>query len=293
MNVLIRNSNFSDINSVRYYTGYVTLEPTLVQTLIKADTTGLNDSDFIETDFKYIQSKEEFLNPNILNELERGDQTNINGLGLEGVKKFYSTLFPTIIYGVDPGGGAVDKISYFSSSIDVDGTETFCFLVPEIITNILLFSDLSNNARSCCISISFDPEDEVGPKILYLVVSYSPDSPRILNLSWKAYHGDKNPNRVMSDYVLRNDSNVSNWKGYQEKNGYLYSGISSSLIGTEKVVNRPVYDLLKGFIGEEWSRSKRYSVGDIAKIGTTVYESLESNNIGNHPYYSKMWVIKS
>lgn len=292
MNVSIINSNFSDINSVRYYSGPFTL----VQTLIKADTTGLNDSDFIETDFKYIQSKEEFLNPDILNELERGDQTNINGLGLEGVKKFYSTLFPTIIYGVDPGGGTVDKISYFSSSIDVDGTETFCFLVPEGVTSILLYSDLSDNIRSRCISISFDTSssrDEIGPKILYLVVSYSPDSPRILNLSWKAYHGDKNPNRVMSDYVLRNDSNVSNWKGYQEKNGYLYSGISSSLIGTEKVVNRPVYNLLKGFIGEEWSRSKRYSIGDTAKIGSTIYESLESNNIGNHPYYSKMWVIKS
>jgi hypothetical protein len=53
---------------------------------------------------------------------------------------------------------------------------------------------------------------------------------------------------------------------------------------------RPIYDMMCGLIGEEWNRAKRYSVGDTAKVGDTVFKSVEANNIGNHPYYSRMWI---
>jgi hypothetical protein len=43
-------------------------------------------------------------------------------------------------------------------------------------------------------------------------------------------------------------------------------------------------------VDEGWNRSRRYSIGDTAKIGDAVFRSVEENNIGNHPYYSRMWV---
>ena len=53
---------------------------------------------------------------------------------------------------------------------------------------------------------------------------------------------------------------------------------------------RPIYDMMCGLIGRKWNRAKRYSVGDTAKVGDTVFKSVEANNIGNHPYYSRMWI---
>ena len=221
------------------------------------------------------------------------NKETINASGLGGIEKYLSTLFPTVISG-DPRN---DRIEYFNTYIDSTGKELFCFLVPESISEIWMYEEVID--EDWAIRIQFGlKEDEDGEivevpeeiyfsKAIWLITSYSKEGTKILNLSWTAYQVDKDPIRKMSEYVLRNDSFVSNFEGYHEKDGYIYSNISGSLVGTEEI-SRPIYDSIIESKG--WNRSKRYSRGDKAWLGSTEYESVESDNIGNHPYYSRMWI---
>jgi len=276
----VLNPYFSDLCKVKYYA-----EETLVGTLIKAGTSSLSSPDLLETDLKYEQRKLEFCSPQILDHLVESDKVMINSEGLGGIEKYLLTLFPSVI----PGDVVDSGTSYFSTNIDSVGDETMCLLVPEDVTQVWMF-DVGDDDETCSVKVIFETGEVEFSKALYLITSYSPNSPRIVNLSYMAFRQDKNGNRKMSDYLLRNNSWVSGVKGYHEKSGFVFSDISSSVIGTEKVVNRPLYNLVKGYVGDDWNRGKRYSIGDRARVGNNVYESLEPNNIGNHPYYSRMWI---
>ena len=142
------------------------------------------------------------------------------------------------------------------------------------------------------VEVLFDSSEVSFSKILWMLTTYK-EGDKVVNLSWTSYLGDRNPNWKMSDYVLRNDSLVPDYKGYHEVDGFVYSDISGSIVGTERVENRPIYDLIKLRVSdlEDWSRSRRYSISDRVILGDKVYESVESDNIGNHPYYSRKWVI--
>jgi hypothetical protein len=269
MRTRVLSPEFPDISSLRFSDG---------SSLIKAGTSELSDPDFIETDFKYNQGKLEFSSPNTLDELVGEDKVVIQ----EDTEKYLLTLFPT---NTESGEGA-DDISYFSSSIDSNGREIICVSISEGISWVKAYD--SNGVEA--LEIELEGSEIDFSKVITIVTSYDSVSPVSINLSWEALEGDKNPIRGMSDYVLRNDAFVRNWKGYKEENGFLFSRISSSLVGTERVEERPIYNLLCGFSDELWSRAKRYSVGDKALVGNTEFESVEANNIGNHPYYSRMWV---
>ena len=272
------NPGFPDISYIYCYDSGDELKVTM----IKTGTDSLSDPDFLETDFKYFQDKLEFSSPNILNLLTTEDKEKINQ-DLSGTEKYLSTLFPT-----SSSGDSEETISYFSTLVRMDGRETLCVLIPPHIKTV----KMSDSSGTDSVRVVFDSSEEEFSKVLWMVTSFDSTSPLGLNLSLEAYKGDKDPIRRMSDYVLRNDAFVSNNKGIWEENGYIYSSISSSLIGTVKVSSRPIYNLLKGMSGKEWNRSKRYSVGDSAWIGNSEYESLEANNIGNHPYYSRLWMRK-
>ena len=279
MTANVINPGFPDISYVYCYDS----EDVLKLTMVKTGTERLSGLDFIETDFKYHQDKLEFFSSDVLNELATEDKETIDQESLSGTEKYLSTLFPTCIPG-SPSG----NISYFSTSVGIEGDETLCILIPETIKKV----KMADSGETDAVEIIFDESETSLSKVLWMVSTYDPTSPIGLNLSFEAYKGDRDPIKKMSDYVLRNDAFVSNFSGTHEEGGYLYSNISSSLIGTEKVENRPIYNLLKGMEGKYWNRSKRYSVGDSAWIGETEYESLEANNIGNHPYYSRMWIKK-
>lgn len=297
MIVTIKNQNFSDIYEVRLYRQENEEADSILR---KVGTFGLSDSDFIETDFTYTQNKLEFSSPSLLDELVDQDKETMESEGVGNLEKYYLTLFPTIVF---PDSSSDDNITYFSSNLDSTGTETMCILIPEDIG----WAKMYDIAGDLAIEIQFGINEEGVvnkeldcSKALTMMTTYSEPKeekgekiPFNINLSWMAYEDDKNPVRRMSEYVLRNDSFSENWKGYQEKYGYLFSNLSNSLVGTEKIEERPIYDLLKGFSasgGKWWNRSKRYSIGDRVVIGDIEYESLSPNNIGNHPYYSGMWV---
>jgi hypothetical protein len=275
MRVEIINQEFPDLNKFVLYQG-----ENAAKSLVKARSSELTDPDFIETDFRYHQGKTEFGSPDILNELVQSDKDKIG----ESIEKYLSTLFPTLIEDSSPL--LIDTIEYYSSVTKVGGDELFCLLIPEDIDSIIAYDSHQKEA----IRIEFQGDEVRDSKALWFVISYKPESPRVVNLSYEAYQGDRNPVRKMSEYVLRNDSLVLNWEGYEERDGFLYSKLSGSLVGTSRMTARPIYNMMCGLIGEEWNRAKRYSVGDTAKVGDTVFKSVEANNIGNHPYYSRMWI---
>ena len=200
----------------------------------------------------------------------------------------------------------------------IDGDETFCLLIPEKIDKVIAYDSHGKEA----LKIEFRDNEILDSKVLWIVTTYKEptyvydkdgnpvykkdsdgniivddegnpvreQTARGINLSYEAYKGDRNPVKKMSDYVLRNNDLTENWEGYIEKDGFLYSKISSSLIGTSKMSDRPIYDLKCAMADDGWNRAKRYSIGDTAKVGDTVFESVEMNNIGNHPYYTRMWI---
>ena len=278
MRTIIKNQEFPDLYKFSLYQG-----GTLKKDMIKARSSELNDPDFLETDFRYFQDKTEFGCPDLLNELVPEDKEMINDWGAAGIEKFLSSMFPTVM---KDSGTEDDMIGYYSTLTKTGGDELYCLLIPELVDKIEVFDSQDGDA----IEIEFEGDEIRDSKVLWIVTSFTGGTSRIVNLSYEAYKGDKNPVRKMSDYVLRNDDLTENKKGYIERDGFLYSSISSSLIGTLRITRRPIYDMKCRMAGDGWNRSKRYSIGDTAKVGNTVFKSLESNNIGNHPYYSRMWI---
>ena len=272
MRSTIIDRNFSEIRRI-VYSG---------KTLIKSGTTELSNSDFLETDLKYHQDKLSFLGPDVLGDLVKNDKNLMIEEGLEGIEKRLLTLFPTV---VNDSESTENSISYFSTYTDKMGDEILCVLIPEDITEVDFYESEEGDTKA--MSVFFEDSEIEFSKALFLVIGSNVSDP---NLSYISYRKDKNGNRIMSDYVLRNDSLVSNYKGYHEECGFMYSGISSSIFGTTKVSNRPIYNLISSFQNESWNRCKRYSIGDKAKLGDEEYESIEPNNIGNHPYYSRYWI---
>lgn len=267
------------------HTGYYVI----VETIMKAGTSFLNNYNFDETDFKYNQGKLEIGNPSVLGELYPVDVRELLN-NSEGIRKFFTTLFPTYIK--DPSSYFSSDINFFSTSTNIEGEETYCIDIKNSeISDVFGFVE---NTWTPALWLHFE-EHELGfSKVVVMVISKKSETPRIVNISLEAYQGDNTPYRRMPKYVLRNDGLVNNWKGFTKKDGYLYSSISGSLVGTEKLEEseRPIYNLLKKFAEKEegWNRSKRYSVGDCVTVGNYVYESVEPDNIGNNPIYSRTWI---
>ena len=280
MNKQIINPKFPDLYTFILYSGDF-----ISEYLIKAGTSEISDPDFLETNFRYFQDKLEFGSPDLLSELESSDKLRIGEDGIFGIEKYLITLFPTLSRDTS---GDTNNVRYFSSVTKMGGDELICLQIPEEIDNISVLDSNGDEA----LKIWFEGDEILDSKVIWIITSFTPESPRIINLSYEAYKGDRNPVRRMSEYVLRNDDLTENRKGYSEKDGYLYSDISGSLIGTSKIVRRPIYDMMCGLSGNGWNRAKRYSVGDTIMMGDTRYESVESGNIGNHPYYSRKWIKK-
>lgn len=270
----IVNPSFPDISRIEYGD----------EVIIRSGSSVLNDSDFIETDFKYFPDKFGFSDKIILDLLCPTDKEDL-GYDVRVVEKTGLTLFPTLC-----SGNGEEGIRYFSSYTSVSGDkEIICIIIPEDIIEVKMFDNKGVEA----IRVSFEGTEIGFSKFLYVVVSYKEVNPMILNLSYLSYELDRNSNRKMSNYVLRNDSLVSQYSGVYEDNGFIYSCLSGSLMGTEKLETRPLYNLISSLSSHEWNRSKRYSIGDSAWIGDKEYESVVPDNIGNHPYYSWKWAIKN
>ena len=270
MNYEILNPSFAEIDRVRMGN----------EVYIRCSTSSLPDYDFLETGFKYFPNKSGFSDFNPLDFLHSSDKERI-GTNIGSVEKYLVTLFPGVTFAPEVG----NNTKYFSTYQSKEN-EVFCIIVPEGYREVLL-----DDRGVTAIKVMFDTNEAEKSKILYMVTSYSSDSPVILNLSYISYQIDKNPNSKMSDYVLRNDSDVR-VRGL-EKNSVdlIFSSLSGSLIGTRRIENRPIYDLLVSGGMEGWYSEVVYSLGDKVMIGNQEYESLIPDNKGNYPQYSKYWAI--
>lgn len=289
MIVEVLNPNFSDICGFHFC--YIHQGSSIIlSTTMKAGTEFIDNQNFFETDFKYDQGKLEIKNPNILNEVEREDQFyKVDIDGYESINKHFLTLFPTC----KNFPYSSEQRNYFSTFTSIDGDELYSIDVRDTKVSQLLGFD---NSGTSVLKIDFEDPELDYSKVVVLIISFKNETPRIVNLSLTSYLGDKTPYKKMPSYVLRNDGLVENWKGITERCGYLYSEVSGSLVGIERIPDdrRPIYNLLKEFTEREegWNRAKRYTIGDCVKVGNYTYESVEPNNIGNNPIYSRMWVIK-
>ena len=249
--------------------------------LIRSGSTSLSDPDFLETNFKYFPDKAE---PNPLDWLSEEDKARL-GDDIGKVEKYLVTLFPTSSYSDTISS---DSTSYFSTLVSQSGEEILCVIIPEDISEVTLSDSHGEEA----VKVWFDGSEISDSKLLYILTTYKGGNPRILNLSYMAYQSDKEATWKMPDYVLRNDAFVSRFRGLEECDlGYIFSGISGSLIGTVKLGERPLYEFIGGLNPENaWNSRKRYGIGDKAMIGNVEYESVEPENIGNHPFYSRTWI---
>lgn len=271
MTYQIINRSFSDLAKITY-SG---------KTLYKCGSSSLSDIDFLETDFKYYQDKIKFSDPSVLSSLTDSDKTLVRA----SLEKYRMTIFPT-----NASGTPSTSDLYYSTYIDKNGDELLCVLIPENIGSVSLYEKIADTSSS--INISFDSTETGFSKILYILTSYSSESPRILNISYITYRGDINGNESMSDYVLRNDALEDTVRtGYRKRGGYVFSCISGSVIGTENLGTRPLFNLIKNFNTSDWNRKRMYSIGDTVVVGSKSYMSTEPRNIGNHPYYSRFWKV--
>lgn len=196
------------------------------------------------------------------------------------------TLFPTISKNEGTTRG------FFGSVIN-QTWETFGFDIEKDIEWVKLYEDQGDTEES--IYLEFDSTELRSSKIILLHVST--EEPQAIKISYSLWLQDNNGNYRMKDSVLRNDS-------FHKKNplpiekditGFLFSSVSGSLIGTKAVESHPILDLKnnqkKGY--KVWSRKRVYGVGEKVILGESekkVYESIISDNLGNHPCTSNAWI---
>lgn len=269
----ILNPSFSEINKISMG-GRV---------LYRCSTSNLSDRDFLETGFKYFPKKYGFSDSVLLDYLVSSDKSMINGTS--EIEKYLTTLFPS--YRISDSSGVVQE--YFSTYV-TKNRELLCVIIPEGVGTISLLEDESEAIR-----VMFDSSEDRYSKVLIVLTSYESDSPVILDISYEACQVDINPLRKMSDYVLRNDSLVNKWRGVKKNRlSFMFSKISGSLVGTEELENRPIFELISEGINKGlWNPNKNYTTGEIVLIGGIEYVSLEDHNRGNHPYYTKYWAKRS
>ena len=140
--------------------------------------------------------------------------------------------------------------------------------------------------------------DEVhNNKLIYILFS-----PRELEEELRIFASisqeDKNLNRNMNKYYLRNDEFFST----REKpdfigniNGYLFDKRSRTLLGKKNNFS-PILDRKRRDIYNNenlWCKYKEYSIGEKVIYGNNTWVSLANNNLGNNPKSSNGWSIYS
>ena len=272
------NSNFSEISYIEYLEG-----TQVISSYRRSSTSSLSGIDFLETNFKFIQEKIKFNDIVPLVYLDSSDRSIVD-VSSESIEKYLVTLFPSSL---KTGTRKVSE-GYFSTLISPP-SELLAIDIPEKISQVKMYENESDTKPSLIINLQNEASDR---KVLYIIFQYTKDSPVTVNLSYTSWVSDKNGNKKMSDYVLRNDSIQTVYPAVREnKLGYKFSEASGSLIGMTKLGGRPIYNLRKTRANDIWSPDKMYKMGETVTLGGSIrYKSLIPGNLGNHPYYSRCWV---
>lgn len=148
-------------------------------------------------------------------------------------------------------------------------------------------------------------------KSIWILLSQDSNEITSINLSYKSWTDNINPNRNMKDYIIRNDeyySTKDSLKTVEKLNGtnFWFDKNSDTLVGNKIETSHPILDRKLANIKDsnEYSPYVKYKLGDKVKYGkqknlkTGVNEdltwvSLHSDNLGNSPILSSSWSLES
>ena len=145
-------------------------------------------------------------------------------------------------------------------------------------------------------------------KVAWILLALDDSSMSSINLSYRSWIDNINPNRNMKDYIIRNDeyystkNNLLTVEKLNEESDILIDKNSGTIVGNEKITTLP--PILRGKLAKisndnSYSPYIKYSLGDEVTFGVSesnrplYWKSLCENNIGNIPTLSSTWILSN
>lgn len=145
-------------------------------------------------------------------------------------------------------------------------------------------------------------------KVAWILLALDDSSMSSINLSYRSWIDNMNPNRNMKDYIIRNDeyystkNNLLTVEKLNEESDILIDKNSGTIVGNEKITTLP--PILRGKLAKisndnSYSPYIKYSLGDEVTFGVSesnrplYWKSLCENNIGNIPTLSSTWILSN
>lgn len=145
-------------------------------------------------------------------------------------------------------------------------------------------------------------------KVAWILLALDDSSMSSINLSYRSWIDNINPNRNMKDYIIRNDeyystkNNLLTVEKLNEESDILIDKNSGTIVGNEKITTLP--PILRGKLAKisndnSYSPYIKYSLGDEVTFGVSesnrplYWKSLCENNIGNFPTLSSTWILSN
>lgn len=135
-------------------------------------------------------------------------------------------------------------------------------------------------------------------KVVWLFLSSDKTTVNI-NLSYKSWISNKNPNRNMNKFIIRNDELWSTLYSVglieKDKNtNFWYDKNSGLLVGNGNIIEKekcPILNKKIRKITNKYSPYINYKLGDKVEYGGKLWESVTKDNYGNDPVLTKDWVL--
>lgn len=144
-------------------------------------------------------------------------------------------------------------------------------------------------------------EEITAKKLLYVVISSLNKESIEINLSYKAWTSSKDPQRNMHKWVIREDEmrSIMSNPPIAEKDpvtGFWRDTISETILGTidKDIIECPILQRIKAKELSKkniWSPHVSYASGSRAIFRGEVWESIQSNNMGNKPSTTNAWIL--
>lgn len=159
--------------------------------------------------------------------------------------------------------------------------------------------DKENNDRLSLVDYRKLSEEITMSKVVWILLALDKTVTSI-NLSYKSWVDNINPNRNMKNYIIRNDEFFSTKDRVKiiekfKNSNYWHDKNSETLVGNKEITNHPILDkkLEKIKNNSQFSPFTEYNIGDQVTFGGETWESLCSHNKGNSPSISNYWTLAS
>ena len=232
------------------------------------------------------------------------DGSTVNKRGIYKIE-----LYEEGIDSNNSGGGFIEE-----EFLDRVGEEKLAS--PVITITLGPGPEVKNNPRS--LYFSYDPqltekennerlslveyrklEEEVSMKKAVWILLALDNSVTSINLSYKSWVDNENPNRNMNKYLLRNDEYYSTKDNIRvikksDQGNYWFDKNSETLIGNKAITTHPILSrkIAKYRNLNSYSPYVEYKIGDRVTFEGSRWESTSDNNLGHSPILSSYWVLR-